>query len=48
MTVVLITQCLRGDFVDPIGPHDPLPDLLHIGYSQAARIPRPSSPARGR
>jgi hypothetical protein len=35
MTTVLITQCLQRDFVDPIGPHDPLPNLLHVGYSEA-------------
>jgi len=38
MTTVLITQCLQRDFVDPIGPHDPLPNLLHVGYSEAARL----------
>ena len=41
MTMVLITQCLQRDFADPIGPHDPLPDLVHLGYSQAARLRRP-------
>ena len=35
MATVLITQCLQRDFVDPIGPHDPLPNLLHVGYSEA-------------
>ena len=45
MTTVLITQCLQRDFVDPIGPHDPLPNLLHVGYSEAARLlgPEPSA-----
>ena len=38
MTTVLITQCLQRDFVDPIGAHDPLPNLLHVGYSEAARL----------
>src|SRR5215475_6369851 len=38
MTTVLITQCLQRDFVDPIGPHDPLPNLLHVGYSEATRL----------
>ena len=28
MATVLITQCLQRDFVDPIGPHDPLPNLV--------------------
>jgi protein-tyrosine phosphatase/nicotinamidase-related amidase/aminoglycoside phosphotransferase (APT) family kinase protein len=45
MTTVLITQCLQRDFVDPIGAHDPLPNLLHVGYSEAARLlgPEPSA-----
>ena len=45
MTTVLITQCLQRDFVDPIGPHDPLPNLLHVGYSEADRLlgPEPSA-----
>ena len=47
MTTVLITQCLQRDFVDPIGPHDPLPNLLHVGYSEAARLLGPSR-RRGR
>ncbi len=38
MATVLITQCLQRDFVDPIGPHDPLPNLLHVGYTEAARL----------
>jgi nicotinamidase-related amidase/aminoglycoside phosphotransferase (APT) family kinase protein len=38
MTTVLITQCLQRDFVDPIGPSEPLPNLLHIGYSEAVRL----------
>jgi len=45
MTTVLITQCLQRDFVDPIGPHDPLPNLLHVGYSEAARLLGPDPPA---
>jgi nicotinamidase-related amidase len=45
MTTVLITQCLQRDFVDPIGPSDPLPNLLHVGYSEAVRLlgPDPSA-----
>jgi nicotinamidase-related amidase/aminoglycoside phosphotransferase (APT) family kinase protein len=45
MATVLITQCLQRDFVDPIGRHDPLPNLLHVGYSEAARLlgPEPSA-----
>ena len=45
MTTVLITQCLQRDFVDPIGPHDPLPNLLHVGYSEAVRLLGPEPPA---
>src|SRR3974390_1883355 len=49
MTTILITQCLQRDFVDPIGPHDPLPNLLHVGYGEAARLlgPEPSAEAMG-
>src|SRR6266516_1424182 len=47
MATVLITQCLQRDFVDPIGPHDPLPNLLHVGHSEAARLLGPE-PAAGR
>jgi protein-tyrosine phosphatase/nicotinamidase-related amidase/aminoglycoside phosphotransferase (APT) family kinase protein len=45
MTTVVITQCLQRDFVDPIGPHDPLPNLLHVGYGEAVRLlgPEPSA-----
>lgn len=46
MSTVLITQCLQRDFVDPIGPHDPLPNLLHVGYGEAARLLGPE-PAAG-
>ena len=42
MATVLITQCLQRDFVDPIGPHDPLPNLLHVGYSEATRLLGPT------
>ena len=37
-TSILITQCLQRDFVDPIGPHDPLPNLLHVGHTEATRL----------
>jgi nicotinamidase-related amidase len=46
MAIVLITQCLQRDFVDPLGPHDPLPNLLHVGYSEAERLLGPE-PAAG-
>lgn len=44
---VLITQCLQRDFVDPIGPHDPLPNLLHVGHAESTRLlgPIPSTGA---
>jgi len=35
---VLITQCLQQDFVGPLGPHDPLPNALHVGAEEAARL----------
>ena len=38
MATVRITQRLQRDSVYPIGPHDPLPNLFHVGYSQAARL----------
>ncbi len=38
MATVLITQCLQRDFVDPIGPHDPLPNLLHVGHAESTRL----------
>ena len=45
MATVLITQCLQRDFVDPISPHDPLPNLLHVGHREATRLlgPEPSA-----
>lgn len=38
MPTLLITQCLQRDFVDPIGPHDPLPNHLHVGHAEARRL----------
>ncbi len=35
---VLITQCLQRDFVAPLGRHDPLPNRLHVGHSEAQRL----------
>ncbi|MEO5373451.1 MAG: isochorismatase family protein [Alphaproteobacteria bacterium] len=35
---LLITQCLQMDFVGPIGRHEPLPNLLHIGHDEARRL----------
>ncbi|MGP8161641.1 MAG: phosphotransferase [Candidatus Dormibacteria bacterium] len=45
MATILITQCLQRDFVDPIGPQDPLPNLLHVGHAEATRLlgPDPSA-----
>jgi protein-tyrosine phosphatase/nicotinamidase-related amidase/aminoglycoside phosphotransferase (APT) family kinase protein len=45
VATVLITQCLQRDFVDPIGPHDPLPNLLHVGHAESTRLlgPDPSA-----
>jgi hypothetical protein len=38
MATALITQCLQRDLANPTGPHDPLPNRLHIGYLEAARL----------
>jgi protein-tyrosine phosphatase/nicotinamidase-related amidase len=35
---ILITQCLQNDFVRPIGRHDKLPNLLHVGFDEAQRL----------
>ncbi|PIQ23858.1 isochorismatase [bacterium (Candidatus Blackallbacteria) CG17_big_fil_post_rev_8_21_14_2_50_48_46] len=35
---LLMTQCLQNDFVKPLNPFDPLPNLLHIGYEEARRL----------
>lgn len=43
---ILITQCLQNDFVKPIGRHDPLPNLLHVGYEEARRL-MGENPAEG-
>ena len=43
---ILITQCLQNDFVKPIGPHDPLPNLLHVGLDEARRL-MGEDPAKG-
>ena len=35
---LLLTQCLQNDFVMPIGRFDPIPNRLHIGFSEARRL----------
>ena len=35
---ILFTQCLQGDFVGPIGRYDPVPNPLHVGFYEAARL----------
>lgn len=35
---ILITQCLQHDFVAPLGPHEPLPNALHVGHQEATRL----------
>lgn len=37
-TSILLTQCLQNDFVGPLGPHEPLPNGLHVGYTEARRL----------
>lgn len=43
---VLITQCLQHDFVGPRGPHEPLPNKLHVGPVESRRL-LGEDPARG-
>ncbi len=38
MESILITQCLQNDFVRLLDKYDPLPNFLHIGYSEANRL----------
>ena len=38
MLSVLITQCLQRDFIDPVEPHVPLPNKLHVGREEALRL----------
>lgn len=35
---LLITQCLQNDFVQLIEKYDPVPNPLHVGYSEALRL----------
>lgn len=35
---LLITQCLQNDFVKPVGRHEILPNLLHVGHEEAKRL----------
>jgi protein-tyrosine phosphatase/nicotinamidase-related amidase len=43
---VLITQCLQNDFVRPLAPFTPLPNLLHVGHDEARRL-MGDNPAEG-
>jgi len=43
---VLITQCLQNDFVKPLTPYTPLPNLLHVGHDEARRL-MGDDPAQG-
>lgn len=38
MATILITQCLQNDFVAPIAAHEPMPNALHVGRSEALRL----------
>ncbi|MBI5245256.1 MAG: isochorismatase family protein [Elusimicrobia bacterium] len=38
MPAILITQCLQNDFVKPIARFEPLPNLLHVGHEESARL----------
>jgi protein-tyrosine phosphatase/nicotinamidase-related amidase len=46
MRSVLITQCLQNDFVKPLAPYTPLPNLLHVGHDEARRL-MGDDPAQG-
>src|ERR1700722_7524631 len=35
---ILITQCLQQDFIGTIGRFEPIPNLLHVGFHEAARL----------
>lgn len=35
---LLFTQCLQNDFVKPIKRYEALPNQLHVGYEEAARL----------
>ena len=35
---ILITQCLQNDFVAPLNAHEPLPNLLHVGWRESTRL----------
>jgi nicotinamidase-related amidase len=45
-SALLITQCLQNDFVQPIGRHEPVPNRLHVGHSEARRL-LGENPAQG-
>lgn|GEM_PF-406714 len=38
MRAIWITQCLQNDFVRLLEPFEPLPNSLHVGYSEALRL----------
>ncbi|MCE9598703.1 MAG: isochorismatase family protein [Spirochaetia bacterium] len=35
---ILITQCLQNDFVRLLDKYEPLPNRLHVGYSESTRL----------
>ncbi|HYG74218.1 MAG TPA: hypothetical protein VEK08_04360 [Planctomycetota bacterium] len=41
MRSILITQCVQNDFLRPLGPTEPLPNLVHIGRLEAERLNAP-------
>lgn len=38
MTSLLFTQCLQHDFVRPLERFEAMPNLLHVGFSEAQRL----------
>jgi nicotinamidase-related amidase len=39
---VLVTQCVQNDFVRPLAPGEPLPNLVHVGRLEAERLCGPA------
>ena len=38
MTAILITQCLQNDFIRPLDDGEPIPNLVHVGTLESARL----------
>lgn len=42
MKALLISQCVQNDFVRPLAPGEPLPNLVHVGRLEAERLCGPA------